>query len=79
MSANGSWSRGEAFHAYDNLNSRFLVSYVRETRAVRRDGVESATVSYPMRFSFGIEQQTFYDFPGHAHTTVVPVLSFTLF
>lgn len=79
VSAHGSWSRGEAFHAYDNVNTRFLLSYVRETRALRRDGVESASVSYPMRFSFGIEQQTFYDFPGHTHTAVVPVLSFTLF
>ena len=79
FSASGSWSRGEAFHAYDNVNTRFLVSYVRETRAMRRDGVQSASVSYPMRFSFGIEQQTFYGFPGRSHTAVVPVVSFTLF
>jgi hypothetical protein len=52
---------------------------MRETQAVRRDGVESASVSYPMRFSFGLEQQTFYDFPGHTRTAVVPVLRFTLF
>ena len=79
VSAGGSWSRGEAFHSYDSINTRFLVSYVREMRAMRRDGVESASVSYPMRFSFGLEQQTFYDFPGHSHTAVVPVVSFTLF
>ena len=79
VSANGTWSRGEGFHSYDNVTSRFLVSYMRETQAVRRDGVESASVSYPMRFSFGLEQQTFYDFPGHTRTAVVPVLRFTLF
>jgi hypothetical protein len=79
FSASGAWSHGEAFHAYDNVSNRFVVSYVREMRAARRDGLESATVAYPFRFSFGVEQQTFYDFPGHSRTAVVPVISFTLF
>jgi hypothetical protein len=78
-SASGTWSQGEGFHSYDNMTSRFLVSYVRETQAIRRNGVESASVSYPMRFSFGVEQQTFYDFPGRTHTAIVPVVRFTLF
>jgi len=79
MHAGGLWSRGEAFHSYDSVDSRFLVSYVHETRAKRTDGLESASVSYPMRFSFGLQQQTFYDFPGHSHTSIIPVVSFTLF
>jgi hypothetical protein len=79
INAGGLWSRGEGFHSYDSVDSRFVVSYVRETRARRRDGVESASVSYPMRFSFGVQQQTFYDFPGHSHTSIVPMVSFTLF
>jgi len=79
INAGGLWSRGEGFHSYDSVDSRFLVSYVRETRAKRTDGVQSASVSYPMRFSFGVQQQTFYDFPGHSHTSIVPVVSFTLF
>jgi tetratricopeptide (TPR) repeat protein len=78
-SASGTWSRGEGFHSYDNFTSRFLVSYVRETQAQRRDGLESASVSYPMRFSFGIEQQTFYAFVGQTRTAVVPVVRLTLF
>jgi hypothetical protein len=79
ISANGAWSHGEAFHAYDTVDAGVLVSYVREMRANRRDGVESASISYPMRFSFGVQQQTFYDFPGHSHVAVVPVVRFTLF
>lgn len=79
ISAGGLWSRGEGFHSYDSVDSRFLVSYVHETKARRTDGMESALVSYPMRFSFGFQQQTFYDFPGHQHTSIVPVVSFTLF
>jgi hypothetical protein len=37
-------------------------------------------VSYPMRFSIGIQQQTFYDFPGSSgKTTLLPIVHFTLF
>ena len=79
LSAGGLWSRGEGFHSYDSVDSRFLVSYVHETKARRNDGLESALVSYPMRFSVGFQQQTFYDFPGHQHTSIVPMVSFTLF
>jgi tetratricopeptide (TPR) repeat protein len=79
LNATGSWSSGRSFHAYDNVTSGFVVSYTRERRFQRSDGAESASVSYPMRFSFGLQQQTFYDFPGHSHTAVVPVIRFTLF
>jgi len=79
LNATGSWSSGRSFHSYDNVTSGFVVSYVRERRFHRNDGAESASVSYPMRFSFGLEQQTFYDFPGNSHTAVVPVVRFTLF
>jgi tetratricopeptide (TPR) repeat protein len=79
VSASGSWSQGKAFHSYDNVTAGALVSYVREVRAVRRDGVETSSISYPMRFSFGAEQQTFYGFPGNSRTAIVPVVRFKLF
>jgi len=79
VSASGSWSQGKGFHSYDNVTAGAVVSYVREVRAVRRDGVETSSISYPMRFSFGAEQQTFYGFPGHSRTAIVPVVRFKLF
>jgi hypothetical protein len=36
-------------------------------------------VAYPMRFSIGIQQQTFYNFPGSSRSTVLPIVRFTLF
>jgi tetratricopeptide (TPR) repeat protein len=79
FSAAGSWSQGEGFHSYDNVTTGFLVSYVREVRAAWKDGVETTSVSYPMRLSFGVEQQTFYGFPGQGRTAIVPVVRFKLF
>ncbi len=76
FSATGVWSRGEGYHAYDNVTNSFLVSYVRTVERPLSDGVP---VTYPLRFSLGLEQQTFYDFVGQVQTQVRPVVRFTLF
>jgi tetratricopeptide (TPR) repeat protein len=72
-------SRGEGFHEYDNAQSEFVVSYTRPIRGTSRDGTMGSPVSYPFRLSFGIQQQTFYDFAGSSRTVVLPVIHFTLF
>ncbi|HEX8811258.1 MAG TPA: hypothetical protein VF742_04625, partial [Terracidiphilus sp.] len=72
-------SRGSGFHAYDNVQSEFLVSYVRPLHGKLKDGIGEVPVSYPMRFSIGVQQQTFYDFPGSSRSTILPVVHFTLF
>lgn len=79
IDATGTWSQGKAFHAYDNFNNGILLSYMHPLRGSVNDGTESLPVAFPLRFSFGVEQQTFYDFPGHARTSIVPVLKLTLF
>ena len=85
--ANSSWSlqgsfllsRGSGYHAYDNAQSEFLVTYTRPLRRSLKDGSGEVPVSYPMRFSVGLQQQTFYDFPGSTRSTILPVVHFTLF
>jgi tetratricopeptide (TPR) repeat protein len=77
LSASSAWSSGRAFHAYDNVTSRIMVSYTRERRLGGNLGSETATVAYPLRFSFGLDQQSFYDFPGHGGTKIVPAAQFT--
>ncbi len=72
-------SRGSGYHAYDNAQSEFLVSYVRPLHGKLKDGTGEVPVSYPMRFSLGIQQQTFYDFPGSSRSTILPVVHFSLF
>jgi tetratricopeptide (TPR) repeat protein len=72
-------SRGSGYHAYDNAQSELMLSYVRPLRGSVRDGDGEVPVSYPMRFSVGFQQQTFYDFPGASRSTWLPVVHFTLF
>ena len=79
FSATGVWSQGKGFHAYDNITNGILVSYMKPLRGAVNDGTGSVTASYPLRFSFGLQQQTFYSFPGKSHTSIVPVIQLTLF
>ena len=72
-------SRGEGFHDYDNAQSEFLISYVRPVRRNLADGSGNVDVAYPTRFSFGVQQQTFYNFSGQNKTAILPVVRFTLF
>lgn len=70
-------SRGFGYHAYDNAQSELMVSYTRPFHSSSSDvGGEPA---HPFRLSFGVQQQTFYDFPGSSRTTLLPVVHFNLF
>ena len=73
------FSRGMAYHYYDSAQSQFLVSYVRPWRGSVRDASGTTPVSFPMRISVGVQQQTFYNFPGSTRNTILPVVHFTLF
>ena len=80
MEAYGIWSRGEGDHFYDNVNNAFLVSYVRPIERVLSNGVTETPVSYPLRLSFGLQQQSFYNFTGTGSTTnVLPVIRLSVF
>ena len=73
-------SRGMGFHHYDNAQSEFLVSYTRAMHGSVRDDAGGVPVAHPLRFSFGVQQQTFYDFGGTAQKTIIlPVVHFSLF
>jgi tetratricopeptide (TPR) repeat protein len=77
LSASGSWSSGRGFHAYDNVTSSFILSYTHERGVGRSLNSETASLAPPLRFSFGLAQQSFYDFPGQKRIQVVPSAQFS--
>ena len=72
-------SRGSGYHEYDNAQSQFVVTYTRPWHGAVKDTTGTAPVTYPMRISFGVQQQTFYNFAGSSKTTLLPVVHFNLF
>ena len=73
LSASGAWSSGRDFHAYDSLTTNFTLTYTRERGWGRSSSTDAMSIAYPLRFSFGFGQQSFYNFPGHERTQFVPV------
>ena len=81
-SVNGNFAltRGEGFNLYDNVQSGVLVSYVRLLRRTLNDGNGSVGVDYPLRFSAGLQQQSFYNFTGVGKTSAFrPVIQISIF
>ena len=72
-------SRGQGFHVYDNLQSGFLISYLKPVRRTLHDENEQVTVAYPLRFAFGIQQQEFYNFNGPNRSAFLPVIRLSFF
>jgi tetratricopeptide (TPR) repeat protein len=73
------FSRGEGIHDYDNVQSSFLISYIRPMRRVVSDSLGQVSVEYPIRFSFGIQNAKYLNFAGQNQTILRPMIRLTLF
>src|SRR5436305_1234900 len=73
------YNRGEGFHAYDNTQSEFLISYQKPLHRNVEDGGDTVPVGYPVRFSVGIQNQNFMNFTGRDQAIFRPVFRLTLF
>jgi hypothetical protein len=79
LNANFAWSSGRSFHSYDNMEGGFFISYQKPLRRSMNDGAGEVAVKYPLRFSFGFEQQAFYNYPGTGQVQWHPAFRLTLF
>ena len=79
FNANLAFTRGEGFHAYDNMQSGFFISYLKPLRQAARDAIGVVPVEYPIRFSVGLQQQQFMNLTGRGQAIFRPVFRLTLF
>lgn len=79
VNAAGTWSKGEGFAAYNNVSNQVMASYTKGLQRPVTDGAGEVSVTYPLRVSFGIQQQTFYNFNGKNRNTFLPIISLSLF
>ena len=73
------WTRGQGFHLYDNAQSSFFISYTRPWRYNTSDSAGPVGVEFPLRFSVGIAQQSFWNFTGDNQSKFVPVIRVSFF
>ncbi|MGH9503240.1 MAG: tetratricopeptide repeat protein [Terriglobales bacterium] len=73
------YSRNMGFHVYDAVQSSFAVSYGMPVGRAFKDGGSEVLLRYPIRFSAGLQQETFFDFSGGNNRQFRPFISITLF
>ena len=73
------YSRNMGFHVYDAIQSSFAVSYGMPVGRAFKEGGNEVLLRYPIRFSFGLQQQSFLDFSGGKNQQFRPFVRITLF
>jgi Flp pilus assembly protein TadD len=74
------YNNTRGFHVYDAVQSGFAVSYAMPIRrGFKEEGGEEVPLQYPIRFSAGMQQESFFNFPGQNSQQYRPYFSITLF
>jgi len=79
IQASAAYSRNMSFHAYDAVQSGFAVSYQMPFRRQFKDGSEKVDLKYPIRFSAGLQDESFFNFVGGQNQQFRPYVSISLF
>ena len=77
--ADGAWSKGEGLDLYNNVTNEVMVSYIKGFQKPLNDGIGEVPVTYPLRISLGIQQQSFYNFTGNNRNTILPIIRINLY
>lgn len=73
------YSSTRGFHVYDTTNNSISVSYSRAFRRVFNDNSVPIALKYPIRFSAGMQQETFFNFGGGHNQQFRPYVQLTIF
>ena len=79
VQASSSYSSTRGFHVYDATQNSFSVSYARPFRRKLTDAGGPITFAYPLRFSAGVQQETFFNFTGGHNQQLRPYFGITIF
>jgi hypothetical protein len=79
IQASMAYSNTRGFHDYDAVQNGFSVSYAMPFRRVFKGEGEEVPLQYPIRFSAGMQQESFFNFPGANTQQFRPYFSISLF
>jgi len=64
VEASFAYSRNMGFHLYDAVESGFSISYAMPVGRTFEENGQKLPLRYPIRFSAGLQQETFFNFSG---------------
>jgi hypothetical protein len=79
LQASSAYSSTRGFHAYDNIQDGISISYARPFHHKFNDDSGTVVLQYPIRFSAGIQQETFFNFTGGKNQELRPYVRVSLF
>ena len=79
VQASAAYSRNMGSHVYDAVQSGFAISYAMSIHRGFKDEGREVELRYPIRFSAGMQQETFFNFTTAQNQVFKPYLRVTLF
>jgi tetratricopeptide (TPR) repeat protein len=79
VEASVAYSRNMGFHAYDAVESGFNVSYAMPFGRTFEENGQKLPLRYPIRFSAGVQQESFFNFTGGKNQQFRPFIRISLF
>jgi len=79
IEATAAYSRNMGFHAYDSVQSGFAVSYAMPIGRKFEENGRSLELRYPIRFSAGMQQESFFNFSGGNNQQFRPFVQISIF
>ena len=73
------YSSTRSFHVYDAIQNGFSVSYARPFRRKFNDDSGTVVLQYPIRFSAGVQVESFFNFNGPQNQQLRPYFQISLF
>jgi len=79
MQFSSAYSSVRSFHVYDVSQNSFSVSYALPVHRRFTDEGGPVTLAYPIRFSAGVQNESFFNFPSGHNQQVKPYIGITIF
>lgn len=79
IQASTAFSSTRNYHVYDASRNGFSVSYALPFKRKFRDDSGDLMLQYPIRFSGGIQTETFFNFPGGHSQQIRPFIQVSIF
>ncbi len=80
LQVSSAYSSTRGFHIYDATQNGFSVSYAMPfRRKITGDEGSPLTYAYPIRFAAGMQDETFFNFPGPRSQQLRPYIGITIF
>ncbi len=79
IQASSAYSNVRGFHVYDAIQSDIAISYAKPFHRKFSNDLGSFNLKYPIRFSAGIQQETFMNFTAAQNEAVLPYIEISVF